>query len=168
MEYYPVEGRGVDIERSVKINGETPFLGAETLTFARLWADKNEVHQDNQGNDIRPTQIEAPAWTSGWFKDDMGYEAEPYYFWFEKGDNTIALEAVNEPAAIKSLVLTGGREVLDYSQYRDQVPDITAQATGYECVIQGEDSSLRSSPSLYATCDRSSGTTQPLSVSKTG
>ncbi|MDR3139499.1 MAG: hypothetical protein LBT95_07470, partial [Treponema sp.] len=31
LEYFPVESRGIAIERSLKINGETPFLGAEQL-----------------------------------------------------------------------------------------------------------------------------------------
>lgn len=168
MEYYPVENRGVDIERSFQINGEVPFLGAEALTFSRLWMDKTEVKKDNRGNDIRPTQVEAPQWTSGWFRDDMGYQAEPYQFWLEKGTNYLALEAVNEPVVIKSLTLKAVNPNPSYKEYQINQPEVSASNTGktYSCIIQGEDSVLRSSPSLYATYDRSSAITQPYSASK--
>jgi len=33
IEYYPLPSRGINIERSLKINGETPFLGADRLAF---------------------------------------------------------------------------------------------------------------------------------------
>jgi hypothetical protein len=103
MEYYPVKARGVDIERKFYINGEIPFLGADTLAFTRLWTDKSEPARDNQGNDIRPSQIDVPDWTGTYFKDNLGYFTKPYCFYFEKGVNTVGLEAVNEPVIIKSL-----------------------------------------------------------------
>lgn len=168
MEYYPVESRGVDIERSFTVNGEVPFLGAESLTFARLWADKAPVRQDNQGNDIRPTQVERPQWTSGWFRDEMGYQAEPYRFWLEKGANRLALEAVNEPVVIRGLTLKAIAENASYEEYKKASAGrpVSGEALSYSCTIQGEDSVLRSSPSLYATFDRSSAITQPYSATK--
>jgi hypothetical protein len=39
LEYFPVSARGIAIERNLLINGETPFLGAEQLTFLRVWGD---------------------------------------------------------------------------------------------------------------------------------
>ena len=168
MEYYPVKSRGVDIERKLYINGEIPFLGAETLSFTRLWSDKNEVVQDNQGNDIRPTQVDVPNWTGSFLKDDLGYYTEPYIFYFNEGMNTIALEAVNEPVVIKSLSLHAIEDKLDYEAYRNvnPSPTVSNEAKNYMQVIQGEDSTKRSSPSLYATYDRSSPNTEPYSVSE--
>ncbi|NLK74148.1 MAG: extracellular solute-binding protein [Clostridiales bacterium] len=168
MEYYPVESRGVDIERKFYINGNIPFVGADTLTFTRLWTDRSEVKQDNQGNDIRPGQIEMPNWTEAYFKDYMGYFAEPYMFFLEKGRNTIALEAVNEPIIIKTLTLCGIKERPTYTEYRKQTPEVALSdiSSNYKKVIQGEDSYVRSSPSLYATFDRSSAKTEPYSVAK--
>jgi hypothetical protein len=91
MEYYPVKSRGVDIERKFYINGEIAFIGADALNFSRLWANKTEVFRDNQGNDIRPSQIDLPDWTGAYFKDNLGYYTEPYTFYFEKGINNIEL-----------------------------------------------------------------------------
>lgn len=167
MEYFPVKSRGVDIERKLLINGELPFIGAESLSFTRMWTDKSEVVRDNQGNDIRPTQIDQPYWTKEYFEDDLGYYSEPYSFYFKEGLNTITLESVNEPIAIKSIVIQGITQTPEYSEYKEKHANqhITEYASNYKKVIQGEDSSVRSSPSLYATYDRSSSNTEPYSVS---
>lgn len=168
VEYYPVSSRGVDIERKIYINGEIPFSGADTLSFTRLWTDKGEVKKDNQGNEIRPTQVENPKWIGSYFKDTMGYYVEPYFFYFKKGNNTIALEAINEPMIMKSLTLKAINESKDYATYRESQPDVVYSEEGlnYKQVIQGEASALRTSPSLYATYDRASSKTEPYSVSK--
>jgi ABC-type glycerol-3-phosphate transport system substrate-binding protein len=167
MNYFTVEGRGVDIERKLYINGEVPFLGADTLSFSRLWTDKKAVIRDNQGNDIRPSQINIPTWTSAFFKDDMGYYTEPYSFYLEKGNNTVGLESVNEPVIIKSLTLTAIRENISYEEYKKNTTNSLSSdlSLNYKQVIQGEVSTLRSSPSLYAIYDRSAPNTEPYSVS---
>ncbi len=108
FEYFPVAGRGIAIERSVLINGETPFLGAEQVTFERVWGDvSSEVRMDNQGNEIRPSQIEKPRWERVSLSDYMGYFTEPYRFYLKAGDNTIRFEGVNEPFVIRAFSLTG-------------------------------------------------------------
>ncbi|HEX3023097.1 MAG TPA: ABC transporter substrate-binding protein, partial [Lachnospiraceae bacterium] len=167
MEYYSVRSRGVDIERKLYINDEIPFIGADALRFSRCFADKNEVKRDNQGNDIRPAQVDVPSWMEAYFKDDRGYYTEPYEFYFKKGTNTIALEAVNEPIVIKSLSLNAIKESVSYTDYRKSTPECSTskEAASYKGKIQGESSTLRSSPSLYATYDRSSPNTEPYSVS---
>lgn len=168
VEYYPVKSRGVDIVRTLYINGEIPFLGAESLTFTRFWTDGGLVRQDNRGNDVRPSQVEAPKWEGTYFKDDRGYETEPYLFYLKEGMNTIKLEAVNEPMAMKSLSLRAVREYKDYEAYIASSPKVqaTEEVANYIQVIQGEDSTLRSGPSLYAVYDRSAPNTVPYSVSK--
>lgn len=168
IQYYTVKSRGVDIERKLYINGEIPFVGADALSFTRHWGDNGEVKRDNQGNDIRPSQMDIPTWTGTYFKDDLGYFTKPYIFYLEKGENVIGLEAVNEPAVLKSLTLRPVSDEINYTQYIESMPEVNVskEAKSYKQVIQGEDSSLRSSPSLYALYDRSSPSTQPYSVSK--
>lgn len=168
IEYYPVESRGVEIERSLLINGSVPFSGSDDLAFSRVWGNKAEVTMDNQGNEIRPTQVELARWQSAYFKDYMGYYTEPYQYYFEAGENTITLEAVNEPMAIRRLVVCSVEEQVSYSEYIAAV-DTTRFANtdlNYQEKVQGEDSTVRSSPSLYATYDRSSSTTEPYSAAK--
>ena len=169
MEYLIPESRGVAAERGVRINGEFPFEDAQNITFTRIWTDGGEVKTDNQGNQIRPTQIEVYDWQSSCFEDDMGYITEPYRFYLEKGDNEITLEAENEPMIIRKFMVAPVSVIQSYEEYVAKYPDISDQAmtAGYIQMIQGEDSTLRSESSLYAKYDRSSPTTYPNSVTKT-
>ncbi len=169
IEYLTVESRGVDIERKLEIGGETPFAGAETLLFSRLWADGSEVRKDNQGNDIRPTQIEIFSWQTAYCRDAMGYVVEPYRFYFDKGETTLSLIAVNEPMIVRAVRLTPVQSEPVYADYRAAQPDVSMSddAKNYTQIVQGEQSSMRSSPSLYARYDRSSPVTVPMSITNT-
>ncbi len=169
MEYMTVESRGVAAERALYINGELPFDDAENMTFSRLWIDAGPVKVDNQGNEIRPTQIERYEWQTGFMKDDMGYVTEPYTFYFEKGVNEISLKAINEPLVIGQLTIKGVTERDTYEEYLANVggKEATGEGLTYYQQIQGEASTVRSDASLYAKYDRSSPTTQPNSVMKT-
>lgn len=169
MEYLIPESRGVAAERGVRINGEFPFEDAQNITFTRIWTDGGEVKTDNQGNQIRPTQIEVYDWQSSCFEDDMGYITEPYRFYLEKGDNEITLEAENEPMIIRKFMVAPVSVIQSYEEYAAKYPDISDQAAaaGYIQTIQGEDSTLRSESSLYAKYDRSSPTTYPNSITNT-
>ncbi|MDR1686991.1 MAG: extracellular solute-binding protein [Clostridiales bacterium] len=167
LEYFPVESRGVDIERAVVINGEVPFFGAETVRFERIWGDGGEVREDNQGNELRPTQVEKPRWESSYVKDRMGYFTEPYAFYLKPGENVIRINGVNEPLALRELTLTPVAKYQPYSEYAASVDTAKFQNTdtGFVQKVQGEAATNRSSASLYAIYDRSSGATEPSSVS---
>lgn len=167
LKYMTVQSRGVSMERTLYINEELPFEDAANLTFGRLWKDGGEVRTDNQGNEIRPTQIEEYAWQTAYLKDDMGYETEAYRFYFEKGENTITLETVNEPMIISELKLAAVSEMTDYVRYSENNVGTGKQPADFMEIVQGEDATLRSEPSLYAKYDRSSPTTVPNSVTKT-
>lgn len=169
MDYFTVESRGVAIERALYINGELPFEDAANMTFTRIWTDGGEVRVDNQGNEIRPTQVESYAWQNGYCRDNMGYVTEPYTFYFEKGVNTLTLEAVNEPVVLKSLTLTAVDEGISYEEYLAAQTGSEATGTGrdYLQIVQGEDSTIRSESSLYAKYDRASSNTQPYSITNT-
>jgi len=168
VDYKSVESRGVDMERELMINGVLPFSGAEKLTFNRLWTDAGPIRQDNQGNDIRPSQIEVFKWQSLRLKDDMGYEIDPYKFYFDAGESTVTFRAVNEPMLISSIRLVPVSEVKTYEEYISEMPEaqMSEEAKNTTVAIQGEDAYLRSAPSLYARSDRASSDTVPYSVDK--
>ena len=169
LEYLTTESRGVDIERELLINGEVPFAGASTLTLSRLWTDAGEVRKDNQGNDVRPSQKEIFDKQTVYFQDDMGFQTEPYAFYFKEGENTLTLRAVNEPMVVCSLALTPIVQFPSYEEYAAAQPavEMTDEGKNYSQTIQGESAPLRSAPSLYARYDRSSAKTVPYSVTNT-
>ena len=168
-EYLLPESRGVAAERAVYINDEIPFEDARNISFSRIWKDDGEKRTDNQGNEIRPAQVEEYDWQKAFFRDDMGYIIEPYTFYLEKGSNTLSLEAVNEPMVLRSLILQGTQETPSYEQYSKDVDVLSGDdsAASYYQKIQGEESTFRSESSLYAKYDRSSPTTEPNSVTHT-
>ncbi len=168
-EYLIPESRGVVAERIVYINDEIPFETARNITFSRIWTNGGDVKVDNQGNEIRPTQIEVYDWQNSFFRDDRGYITEPYLFYLEKGMNELTLEAENEPMILKKLQLRSVQEMDDYQTYSAKMPEASMTEAGltYQQVVQGEDSTIRSESSLYAKYDRSSPTTQPNSVTTT-
>ena len=166
IEYYPVESRGVSMERGFLINGELPFTGSDAITFTRRWADATAIVTDNQGNDRRPAQKEKPDWCSAYFTDYMGYYTEPYEFYFEAGANTIALDCVNEPMAIRKISIVPVEKALTYAEYLAACPQVSGGADHFD-KIQGEASTVRSAQSLYSRSDHASANTEPYSVTQT-
>jgi len=173
VDYYNIESRSIDAERAVYINGELPFQNAEFIAFSRFWTDGSEVRQDNQGNDVRPSQVEVFRLGSTRLSDTTtGYEAAPYKFYFSEGINTLSFVGMNEPLLIKGISLVPVEQTPTYEAYYTQM---SAQISGknlntpdnnWSTMIQGEDAVLRSDPSLYAINDRSSSNTVPYSVSQ--
>jgi len=168
IEYYPITARGIPIERSLLINGETPFLGADRLEFQRIWGSEGKSRFDNQGNEIRPKQVEKPYWESAWFRDPLGYITDPYAFYFKAGENTIRFTGINEPMAIRSFSLRVPVETRTYRQFLAKLNQTQYGNTpkNFQLKIQGESAVRYSDPSLYPIYDRSSGATEPASVSK--
>ena len=169
MEYICPPSRNIDIERILYINDEMPFTGADTLSFSRLWKDGGEIKYDNRGNMIRPTQVETFYYQTVSFKSDLGYEVDPYKFYFDKGINTIALKALSEPVAISRFELVPVKTFDNYDTYvaKQSVKPENNQAKDVKIKIQGEDSIVRSDPSLFARYDRSSAITEPYDTRKT-
>lgn len=169
VEYYLPASRGVPAERAVYINGELPFNDAIDVCFSRIWKDGGPKKVDNQGNEIRPSQVEVYDWQNAYFYDKLGYITEPYRFYLEEGHNQVGLLAVNEPMAIKSFKLAKVWNPGTYEEYKSSVPQISNSETAanYVQIVQGEESTLRSESSLYAKYDRSSPSTQPSSVTNT-
>jgi ABC-type glycerol-3-phosphate transport system substrate-binding protein len=168
MEYFPLKSRGIPVERSLHINGEIPFLGADRLIFQRVWGDEGSSAFDNQGNEIRPTQIEKPRWESAIFRDAIGYTANPYSFYFHEGDNIIRLTGINEPVVVRNLSLIPPVQIQNYRDYvsRVNLTQYNNSPGNFSQKIQGEKAVSRSDPSLYAVYDRSSGATEPASVAQ--
>ncbi len=176
LDYKTVHSRGVDIERALYVNGKLPFAGAGTLRFSRLWTDDpsdfaqdGSFRSDNQGNQIRPSQVERYEWQQAYCRDDMGYTTEPYQFYFQTGENTLTLEAVNEPVILRAIRLMPAQSARTYGDYLSAQPQATMseEAKAWSCTIQGEKANLRSSPSLYPRYDHASPVTVPYDVSRT-
>ncbi len=162
IKYFPLEGRGGDIERAILINDKIPFEGAKFLEFPRVWTDEYEYRIDNQGNHIRPPQKEIFIWQTRCLEDSMGYSSEPYKFYFEKGVNKVRFVSRREPMALAYLKFFQYNSPLPYEtvvrEYRERG---FTEAEGFICKVQAEDAIYRSSKTLYPVFDKADPTVEP-------
>lgn len=160
--YFPVHGRRSTIQRELRINGERPFSEAGYLDFHRVWTDGGEPRIDNQGNEIRPVQVEKPRWRTVLLTDSLGTYTEPLGFHLEKGKNLLRLVSRREPMAIHSLELRPVQEIPPYATVREKYRALGYQAvSGVFLKVQGQDTVYRSSPTLFPVFDRSDPTVEP-------
>ena len=156
MLYYPVEGNGATIERSLYIDGEIPFEAARSINFLRTWKDSGEKVYDSHGNEYRREQVEDRSWTDYYLTSSSDYSGSPFYVYLSAGAHTVSLEAVSEPLALSQICFCQQENVKSYQEVLQEY-----QAKGYKAVdssaasvkVQGEDASLKSSASLYAVED---------------
>ncbi|MGB4431744.1 MAG: extracellular solute-binding protein [Limnochordia bacterium] len=166
LAYYPAAGRSSSMERSIEINGELPFNSAEYLVFRRIFGDAGPSQFDTAGNEIRPRQVEKPMWQTVLLTDAQGYEEQPLLFHFQQGWNTIRLISRAEPMIIGHLRLCQAPVPKPYAEVRAEQPRVEP-LQGIFIQIEGESSSYRSSPSLFAVADPGDPTVVPYHHAET-
>ncbi|MGZ9585653.1 extracellular solute-binding protein [Paenibacillus marinisediminis] len=166
LRYYPVAGRNESIERKLLIDGESPFKEADRMLFPRIWGNKQDsIKQDMNGNDLRPSQVEKPAWRDMKLQDSDGYVDEPFSFYFTAGKHVLTLKSEREPMLIDYIEIQKSEPVLTYAEWEQVFTDKGYEKKqGIQLKIQGEQPIYTSSPTLYPTSDRSSPATEPYDV----
>jgi ABC-type glycerol-3-phosphate transport system substrate-binding protein len=155
MSYYALQGKRSSVVRNVQIDGEYPFFQAKKLEFQRMWHEVGDPSKDNQGNEYNPRREEVLGWQYRDFRDAEGKVAEPFRFYLKKGNHTIRINAIREPAAIGELTVYSPTPLLTYEDVKKQY-----EAKGYKTVtkqlmkVQAETSTLRSDPTLKRIEDR--------------
>lgn len=168
IHYFPIEGKSAAIERSILINGETPFKEAELVSFDRIWGNRDtEIKRDDRGNDLRPIQIEKPMWVLAPVTDNTRYYEDPYLFYFDRGEQTISLVSLREPMLIDYIELYREEEAETYEQVKKSYQEKGLKsARDHLIIVQAESAINKSSPTLYPISDRSSPSVTPYHVSK--
>lgn len=166
LEYYPTEGKSAAIQRGIFIDGELPFQEFSSLEFQRIWKNETEEWEvDNQGNDIKPGQVEAPEWTVGWCYDSEGYVTDRLAVYLSEGTHTITLVSVREPMMLRRLILTNNRQPEAYEEVLRETSEAGAQdSSGYLQVVEAEHATKKSSQMLYPVQDQSSPAIAPYSA----
>jgi hypothetical protein len=163
--YYPVEGKSSSIERSVLIDGSLPFAESAIVKLPRVWKNElDEFQKDNQGNDIRPKQVEAPEWREQYLYDSEGYCEDPLLYYFTEGLHTISIMSQREPVILRKITVANRKPLLSYAEMEvlyAQRGYTDAQTRNIE--IQAESASRKSSPMLYPICDHSTPAISPYS-----
>lgn len=177
LEYYPIAGKNSDIERSIFIDGSLPYSELALIDFYRIWKFDAEREQDasgsarylwekdNQGNDNRPSMVEAPEWVTGYVYDSDGHITSPLSVYLTKGEHTISLVSLKEPVVIHRLILGNAAGTDSYAQVKAAWDAAGARETsGKDICIEGENATRTSSQMLYPIQDQSSPSVSPSSA----
>lgn len=175
--YYPIEGNNSEIQRSFFVDGELPYGELSLIEFARIWSTdlaqstfaqgfyEIEWRKDNQGNDMKPTSIEIPEWTTSSLYDNNGYIVDPLSIYLTKGKHKIAINAQREPMLLGKVILSNSKPVISYEEALSAWDAQGAQDTsGISITIQGENATKTSSQMLYPKQDQSSPAVYPQSA----
>lgn len=177
VEYYPVEGKNSEIQRSFFIDGTLPYGELSLIEFSRVWS--TDIAQesfaqgiydvvwekDNQNNDMKPTSVEIPEWVTSSLYDSNGYVTTPLCVYLTKGTHTIAMNSQREPMLLHKLILKNDSETKSYEEVKAQWDAEGATATSaVNVTIQAENATKTSSQMLYPKQDQSSPAVYPASA----
>ncbi len=97
--------------------------------------------------------------------DSTGYFTEPLEFYFDKGENTIQLQAQRESMAIESISIVPVEKKMSYTDYLKLHED-ARDYSGSAVKIQAEYPLATSENTVYPTNDRTSYITEPQDASQ--
>lgn len=178
LEYFPVAGKNSEIERSIFIDGGLPYSEMALIDFYRIWKFDSQTadqtvngsvqylwEKDNQGNDNRPSMVEAPEWVTSYAYDSDGHITSPLTVYLTKGVHTISLLSLKEPMVIHQLILGSVNEAQPYADVKAAWDAAGAKnTTGQSVRIEGENALRTSSQMLYPIQDQSSPAVYPSSA----
>ncbi|HEX6971981.1 MAG TPA: extracellular solute-binding protein [Limnochordia bacterium] len=152
IEYYPLPGKRASIQRDIKIDGEYQFNEARRILFMRFWKDSHyPPDQDNQGNDVRPRQVEVPQWGVARFEDPQAIYTEPLLFYFSEGRHTIRLTAIREPIAITYVRIVSPNTLPTYAEVLQEYREKGyREAQNVVVKVQAEWPVIKSDPTIRA------------------
>lgn len=166
LTYLPLDGRQLDLEIALLIDGEIPFDKASAVTLRRMYAPQGEITRDSRDNDVRPRLKEVKAWQTAALSDTAGHYAEPYLIYLTKGEHTLSIRMVAENMALSEIKFCNPEALLSYNKYIS-LPREEVNAEAAPIVIQAESAALCNSQTLYPLSERASLATQPSHPVKT-
>ncbi|MBR7082669.1 MAG: hypothetical protein IKI51_01500, partial [Clostridia bacterium] len=162
--YYDLVCKSTNIERTFRINGSVPFNEVRNIIMTKTWVDEYKYDndgnivfdKDGNGNDRRPSKTQASSWKDYDVCDPTGYYNGSFWFYFEAGENTIAIEGQKEPVAISDIVLKAYEPQMTYAEYKEYIhSEYQPAPADVSIMIQAEHPTSESDATLYAVTDRS-------------
>lgn len=152
-DYFPVTGTRSSIQRALTIDGKVLF-NENKIEFKRTWINDNETYnamknRDNQGNSIRPKQIEHPVWRSFAFSDLERIYEDPFLFYLTAGVHVIRLEAIREPIVFGDLRVSSPEIIPSYAEVKKTYDaNGYTESKGYSSKVQAESTWLKSDATM--------------------
>ena len=127
---------------------------------------------DASSNELRPSMVQTPEWTSYSIRDNGGFYSDNFGFVLtpdENGNISFTLEGVNELMVISEIALTPYTQTQSYESYinalKNNGVDVTKQGTG-TLKLEAENTFHTSTNGVYPIEDRSSALTSPSDTSR--
>ncbi len=139
MEYCPLKDTGMEIHRSIWINGEIQHTDHENGMLDRIWAYKGERSFNAIGDEVSAIQAEVLAWRNTCFTDGEGLETVPLTFSFQQGVNTIRMAYVAEELAIRQLTVLMQEEAPSYLDCEKEYQSKGYKDAGQSVRFEAED-----------------------------
>ncbi|MBQ8513708.1 MAG: extracellular solute-binding protein [Clostridia bacterium] len=165
VDFCSVTDKTTSIERTLYINGTVPCSEARYLLMKKTWRNNyidGRFEKDFNGNELRPTSYVDHQWGTYEFIDSNTYYANPFEFYFEKGVNTLSLEAVREDVVISEIRIYPYEDNISYEEYVSGKSEAAAEPIH----IHAELPSATSDYTVYPIYDRKSPITEPQDASK--
>lgn len=161
--YYPIKGKNAAIQRGVFIDGKLPYSELALLEFQRVWVNGTEEwEKDNQGNDLKPTQVEAPQWMTSNLYDSEGYVTDNLSVYLDAGVHTITMISIREPMVLRKIILGNSEKIAEYKTVLSTYN--ASEYSGETIEIQAEYANRKSSQMLYPQQDSNSPEVSPYSA----
>jgi len=160
--YFPKDETNNQISFSLYIDGELPFVEANSCLLDRVFVN-GAVEQDKYGDDLRPQASQVPQWRTQMLREQTGVYGM-LQFYLTEGIHEIAISVEGSPMLLESMTLKQEGYVISYQDYIS-----VYKQKGYEKVenvlevFQAENYYEQSSSTLWPDYDHTSSKTQPFS-----
>ncbi len=156
VKYYPLEGKGRDIEFGLSIDGSPVGEESSNYSLPRTWKDDfAERKQDAQGNELRSSQSEVYKWKTVTLRSFEAISDSYSTVNLSGGRHTIRVEAFREPFAIAAFYIHSPETVEDYKRPAEKNSSVFSEK------FEAENTYEKTQSTLYPTYDRTNASTSP-------
>ncbi|MBQ8281143.1 MAG: extracellular solute-binding protein [Lachnospiraceae bacterium] len=175
LDYYNIESKNSNIKRAVFVDGKLPFSEFTSVELKRMWVNNPNNYtvdedgnikwnKDNQGNDLKASQVEVHDWQFTYLYDSQGYYTGELGVYLEAGEHIITLFSITEATVLYGFRFSHVESAPSYKEYLDSTSSLQNSASGEVITIQAENANLKSSQMLYPQQDQSSAAVRPYSA----
>ena len=154
LDYYAINSKSTDIQRSLLIDGELPCMEWNNLVFSRLFKDKNEKRVDVNGDESSPNMEQIYQWQTTKVSDYNGYFSSPMKVYISEGKHILTLKMNgNQPMAMGGLRFVSPENILPYSEVEKIYKQKGYKPSNESFECEAENTLSRSSSSLRLVSD---------------
>lgn len=158
-----VSGKGIDIIRTVSLDGEIPFDAFNSVYFRRKWRNTGDIYYDNSGNEYSKKLEEVLCAQTSPFYSLKDYAAGGYCIALSAGEHTLRFDSVQEPMGINSIILSPYETIKTYSEISKEQNGkySSVDSSVSPIIIEAADARYTSKSTLRPIADRSSPAVSP-------